>query len=75
MSINPCSRLKFDSATYTGGQEKYMKYVNFSWPPVEAALSMLKFYFLLTCDWKLFFLHFDYWSVVIRNNVPNIKHP
>jgi hypothetical protein len=26
MFINPCSRLKIDSAAYTGVQEKYMKY-------------------------------------------------
>jgi len=54
MFINPCSRLKIGSAAYTG-QERYMKYVNFPWPPVEAALSVSTFYVLLPYDWKLFF--------------------
>jgi len=56
MFINPCSRLKIYSDACIGSQEKYMKYVNFPWLPVEAALSMSTFCILLTRDWKLLFL-------------------
>ena len=65
MFINPYSRLKIDSAACIGDQEKYMKYVNFPWPPVEAALSMSTFYILLTHDWKLFYF-LTYTSLMVR---------
>jgi hypothetical protein len=68
MFINPCSRLKIDGAAYTGGQEKYIKYVNFAWPLVEAELSMSAFCFLLTRDWKLFVLHFAYGLLISETN-------
>ena len=37
-----------DSAASSGGQGKYVKYVNFPWPPLEAALPVFNvslFYF------------------------------
>ena len=32
-----------DSAASSGGQGKYVKYVNFPWPPLEAALTFFNF--------------------------------
>jgi len=32
-----------DSAAASGGQGKYVKYVNFPWPPPEAAPSVFNF--------------------------------
>jgi hypothetical protein len=33
--------VEIDSAASSGGKGKYMKYVSFPWPPLEAALSIL----------------------------------
>jgi hypothetical protein len=35
--------VEIDSAASSGGQGKYIKYVNFHWSPLEAALSIYNF--------------------------------
>ena len=39
--------VEIDSAASSGGQAKYMKYVGFPWPQLEAALSILSIRFVL----------------------------
>ena len=36
---NAKRNVEVDSPASSGGERKYMNYVNFSWPPLEAALS------------------------------------
>jgi hypothetical protein len=45
--VNKKQKVEIDSAASYWGQGKYMKCVNFPWPPFEAALSILNFVFLL----------------------------
>ena len=39
-SVNKKQNVETDSAVSSGGQGKYMKYVSFPLPPLEAALSV-----------------------------------
>ena len=39
--------VEIDSPASSGGQSKYMKYVSFAWPTVEAAMSIFTLDFLL----------------------------
>jgi hypothetical protein len=41
--VNKKQNDEIDSAASSGGQRKYMKYVNFPWPPLRAARSILNF--------------------------------
>jgi hypothetical protein len=56
--------LKIDSAASSGGQEKLKRSSYFSWPPLEAGLSISTFYFLFICAGKIFFLVYTF--VMIR---------
>jgi len=38
--------VEIGSTTSSGGQEKYVKCVNFPWPPIEAALPIFNVNFL-----------------------------
>jgi hypothetical protein len=46
--VNKKQNLEMDIPASCGGRGKYMKYVSFPWPPLEASLSAFKFSFLLT---------------------------
>jgi len=39
--VNKKHNVEIDSPASSGGQGKYMKYVNFSWSPPEAAVPFL----------------------------------
>jgi len=38
-------KLKIDSAASNGGQGKLEHFMHFSWPPLEATLSIFQFFF------------------------------
>ena len=39
--VNKKRNFEIDSPASSGGEEKYMKYVSFSYPPIESTLSIL----------------------------------
>ena len=57
-------KIKIDSAAPSEGQGRLAYVVIFSWPPLEAALSISKFFFLFT-HWL--------WSVGFRKKLPSVK--
>ena len=44
--VNTKQNVEIDSPASSGGQGKDLKYVRFSWPPLEAALSILTLAFM-----------------------------
>jgi hypothetical protein len=40
-------KIEVDNSASSGEPEKYTKYVSFSWPPLEAAVSIFNVIFLL----------------------------
>jgi hypothetical protein len=45
--VNKKQNVELDSPVSSGVQRNYMKYVRFSWPPLEAALPLYNFSFFL----------------------------
>jgi hypothetical protein len=43
--VNKEQNVEIDSPASSGGKGKYTKYVNFPWPPLEAALSIFNVFF------------------------------
>jgi len=42
-SVNKKQNVEVHSPASSGGKGKYMKYISSPWPPLEAAMSILKF--------------------------------